>query len=56
VWDARDYAFLADEHAPPTQSESLRLAGSNLNHGLFQVTDRIIRSALRRLEHDVDRG
>ena len=42
VWSLRDYAFLADEHAPPTVNPSLwRLARLNLNHGLFQVTDRI---------------
>jgi len=42
VWTLRDYAFLADEHAPPTVNPSLwRLARLNLNHGLFQVTDRI---------------
>jgi alkyl sulfatase BDS1-like metallo-beta-lactamase superfamily hydrolase len=42
VWTLRDYAFLADEHAPSTVNPSLwRLARLNLNHGLFQVTDRI---------------
>src|SRR5262245_30469274 len=42
VWTLRDYTFLADEHAPPTVNPSLwRLARLNLNHGLFQVTDRI---------------
>src|SRR2546427_6675996 len=42
VWSLRDYAFLADEHAPPTVNPSLwRLARLNLSHGLFQVTDRI---------------
>src|SRR5262249_34145908 len=42
VWTLRDYSFLADEHAPPTVNPSLwRLARLNLNHGLFQVTDRI---------------
>ncbi|MGH7306839.1 MAG: MBL fold metallo-hydrolase, partial [Candidatus Rokuibacteriota bacterium] len=42
VWTLRDYGFLADEHAPPTVNPSLwRLARLNLNHGLFQVTERI---------------
>jgi alkyl sulfatase BDS1-like metallo-beta-lactamase superfamily hydrolase len=42
VWTLRDYAFLSDEHAPATVNPSLwRLARLNLNHGLFQVTDRI---------------
>jgi len=42
VWTLRDYSFLADEHAPATVNPSLwRLARLNLNHGLFQVTDRI---------------
>jgi alkyl sulfatase BDS1-like metallo-beta-lactamase superfamily hydrolase len=42
VWTLRDYAFLADEHAPATVNPSLwRLARLNLNHGLFEVTDRI---------------
>jgi alkyl sulfatase BDS1-like metallo-beta-lactamase superfamily hydrolase len=42
VWTLHDYAFLADEHAPPTVNPSLwRLARLNLNHGLFQVTNRI---------------
>jgi len=42
VWSLRDYAFLADEQAPPTVNPSLwRLARLNLIHGLFQVTDRI---------------
>jgi alkyl sulfatase BDS1-like metallo-beta-lactamase superfamily hydrolase len=42
VWSLRDYAFLADEPAPPTVNPSLwRLARLNLSHGLFQVTDRI---------------
>jgi len=40
VWSLRNYAFLADEHAPATVNPSLgRLARLNLNHGLFQVTD-----------------
>ena len=42
VWSLRDYAFLGDEPAPPTVNPSLwRQARLNLNHGLFQVTDRI---------------
>ena len=42
VWTLRDYTFLDDEHAPATVNPSLwRLARLNLNHGLFQVTDRI---------------
>jgi alkyl sulfatase BDS1-like metallo-beta-lactamase superfamily hydrolase len=42
VWSLRDYAFLADEHAPPTVNPSLwRQARLNMNSGLFQVTDRI---------------
>jgi len=42
VWTLRDYAFLAEEHAPATVNPSLwRLARLNLNHGLFQVADRI---------------
>jgi len=42
VWSLRDYAFLADEHAPPTVNPSLwRQARLNMTNGLFQVTDRI---------------
>jgi alkyl sulfatase BDS1-like metallo-beta-lactamase superfamily hydrolase len=42
VWTLRDYAFLADEHAPDTVNPSLwRQARLNLSHGLFRVTDRI---------------
>ena len=42
VWSLREYAFLADEHAPPTVHPSLwRQARLNMHHGLFQVTDRI---------------
>jgi len=42
VWTLRDYAFLADEHAPATVNPSLwRQARLNLNHGLFRVTERI---------------
>ena len=42
VWSLRDYAFLGDEHAPPTVNPSLwRQARLNMHHGLFQVTDRI---------------
>jgi alkyl sulfatase BDS1-like metallo-beta-lactamase superfamily hydrolase len=41
VWSLRDYVFL-DEPAPASVNPSLwRLARLNLNHGLFQVTDRI---------------
>ncbi len=41
VWSLKDYAFLKDE-CPPTVNPSLwRVARLNLNHGLFQVTDRI---------------
>ena len=39
VWSLRDYAFLADEHAPPTVNPSLwRQARLNMQHGLFEVT------------------
>jgi len=42
VWSLREYAFLGDEHAPPTVNPSLwRQARLNMHHGLFQVTDRI---------------
>ncbi len=42
VWSLRDYAFLDDEHAPPTVNPSLwRQARLNMHHGLFLVTDRI---------------
>ncbi len=42
VWDLRDYAFLADEEAPPTVNPSLwRQARLNMNNGLFQVCERI---------------
>src|SRR5512144_2683787 len=42
VWSLRDYAFLAEEQAPPTVNPSLwRQARLNMHHGLFQVTDRI---------------
>jgi alkyl sulfatase BDS1-like metallo-beta-lactamase superfamily hydrolase len=42
VWSLGDYAFLADEQAPPTVNPSLwRQARLNMHHGLFQVTDRI---------------
>jgi linear primary-alkylsulfatase len=42
VWSLRDYAFLDDEHAPPTVNPSLwRQARLNMHHGLFQVTERI---------------
>ena len=40
VWSLRDYAFLGDEHAPPTVNPSLwRQARLNMHHGLFRVTD-----------------
>jgi len=42
VWSLRDYAFLGQEDAPATVNPSLwRQAQLNMNHGLFQVTDRI---------------
>jgi len=42
VWSLKDYAFLAEEQAPPTVHPSLwRQARLNMHHGLFQVTDRI---------------
>lgn len=42
VWSLRDYAFLGDEHAPPTVNPSLwRQARLNMHNGLFRVTDRI---------------
>ncbi|HEV2057522.1 MAG TPA: alkyl sulfatase dimerization domain-containing protein [Methylomirabilota bacterium] len=42
VWSLRGYAFLGEEHAPPTVNPSLwRQARLNMSHGLFQVTDRI---------------
>ena len=42
VWSLRDYAFLVEEHAPPTVNPSLwRQARLNMNNGLFHVTDRI---------------
>src|SRR5579859_1956047 len=42
VWSLADYAFLDAEQAPPTVHPSLwRQARLNLNHGLFEVTDRI---------------
>jgi linear primary-alkylsulfatase len=42
VWSLGAYAFLGDEAAPPTVNPSLwRQARLNLNHGLFQVTDRV---------------
>ena len=42
VWSLRDYAFLADEQAPPTVNPSLwRQARLNMANGLFHVTDRI---------------
>ena len=42
VWSLRDYAFLAEETAPPTVNPSLwRQARLNMHHGLFQVTERV---------------
>ena len=42
VYSLEDYAFLAHETAPDTVNPSLwRQARLNMNHGLFQVTDRI---------------
>src|SRR5262245_18814523 len=39
VWSLREYAFLAEETAPPTVNPSLwRQARLNLHHGLFEVT------------------
>ena len=42
IYSLGDYAFLAYEAAPDTVNPSLwRQARLNMNHGLFQVTDRI---------------
>jgi linear primary-alkylsulfatase len=42
IYSLKDYAFLAEEQAPDTVNPSLwRQARLNMNHGLFQVTDRI---------------
>src|SRR5262245_43839157 len=42
VWSLRDYAFLAEDTAPPTVNPSLwRQARLNMANGLFQVTDHI---------------
>jgi alkyl sulfatase BDS1-like metallo-beta-lactamase superfamily hydrolase len=42
VWSLKEYAFLAEEQAPPTVHPSLwRQARLNMHHGLFQVTNRI---------------
>lgn len=42
VYSLHDYAFLAEETAPPTVNPSLwRQARLNMHYGLFQVTDRI---------------
>ncbi len=42
VWSLRDYAFLADEQAPPTVNPSLwRQARLNMSNGPYQVTDHI---------------
>jgi alkyl sulfatase BDS1-like metallo-beta-lactamase superfamily hydrolase len=42
VWSLKEYAFLAEEQAPPTVHPSLwRQARLNMHHGLFHVTDRI---------------
>ena len=40
VWSLRNYAFLAEETAPPTVNPSLwRQARLNMHHGLFKVTE-----------------
>ena len=42
VWSLKDYAFLADEDAPPTVNPSLwRQARLNMENGLFHVTEGI---------------
>ena len=42
VWSLREYAFLAEETAPPTVNPSLwRQARLNMHHGLFEVTEGI---------------
>lgn len=42
VWSLKPYAFLGEASAPATVNPSLwRQARLNMNHGLFQVTDRI---------------
>ena len=42
IYSLEDYGFLAGETAPDTVNPSLwRQARLNMNHGLFQVTDRI---------------
>ncbi len=42
VWSLGDYAFLATPEVPDSVNPSLwRQARLNMNHGLFQVTDRI---------------
>ncbi|WP_042883581.1 alkyl/aryl-sulfatase [Cupriavidus necator] len=42
VWSLTPYAFLGEASAPATVNPSLwRQARLNMNHGLFQVTDRI---------------
>ena len=42
IYSLEDYGFLASEQAPDTVNPSLwRQARLNMNHGLFQVTDRI---------------
>ncbi len=42
IYSLEDYGFLAEEQAPDTVNPSLwRQARLNMNHGLFQVTDRI---------------
>jgi len=42
IYSLEDYAFLTEATAPDTVNPSLwRQARLNMNHGLFQVTDRI---------------
>jgi len=42
AWDLEEYGFLADETAPGTVNPSLwRQARLNMEHGLFQIHDRI---------------
>ncbi len=42
IWSHKPYAFLDDETPAPTVNPSLwRQARLNLNHGLYQVTDRV---------------
>lgn len=42
VWDLGNYSFLERDDAPPTVNPSLwRQARLNMQHGLFEVTDRV---------------